>query len=184
MDEDIEISEGVIPFQDFLYLFYLLYKMNYIRGAMRLQKLVYLCQHRDVPLKYTFDQYFYGPYSEELSHDLSRFYELGFIEIKSSLADRVSATGKPRRVFEYKLTKKGSGLLDENFRKIRDYTKNIDNVVKEYGTQSLENLVNASKKVAGLPIESSLEYFKSTPLKLGNTDLPTHEILRRLLSES
>ena len=39
-------------------------------GKKQLQKLVYLIQAKGVSLGYEYDIHFYGPYSEELSHDL------------------------------------------------------------------------------------------------------------------
>jgi uncharacterized protein YwgA len=52
-------------------------------GKTQLQKLVYFVQERGVPLGYTYELYHYGPYSFELSNELSSLDSLGVLSIES-----------------------------------------------------------------------------------------------------
>ena len=52
-------------------------------GKTRLQKLCYFLQSAfDVPTKYPFKMYHYGPYAEALETDMARLRLTGYIEIK------------------------------------------------------------------------------------------------------
>ena len=49
-------------------------------GKTKLQKLVYFCKASGVPMPYTFDMYYYGPFSQELAEDMDRLEILGLVE--------------------------------------------------------------------------------------------------------
>lgn len=51
-----------------------------IFGRKRLQKSIKLLQKTGFPTKYSFKNYFYGPYSDEIQEDISLLEEIGILE--------------------------------------------------------------------------------------------------------
>src|SRR5258708_20829207 len=52
-------------------------------GKTQVQKLVYFVQDCGVPLEYKYEIYHYGPYSFDLSRDLSSLDSLGVLDVES-----------------------------------------------------------------------------------------------------
>jgi len=50
-------------------------------GKTQFQKLVYFCQDRGIPLGYKYEIYHYGPYSFQLSDDMSSLDSLGVLNV-------------------------------------------------------------------------------------------------------
>ena len=51
-------------------------------GKKQLQKMVYLIQAKGIDLGYEYDIHFYGPYSDDLSHDLLSLCVNGFVDFR------------------------------------------------------------------------------------------------------
>jgi uncharacterized protein YwgA len=91
-------------------------------GKTQVQKLVYFAQHCGVPLQYQYEIYHYGPYSFELSHELSSLDSLGVLNIQSDPS---------RYGFDISV-----GKFAERFKLEPKYQKKIDKVVSAFGSNT------------------------------------------------
>jgi uncharacterized protein YwgA len=95
-----------------------------LRGRTRLQKIFFLLKRKyNIPINLEFKPYFYGPYSEELAHDIQVLRGFGIVEEKVvPVNDYVE--------FVYELTEKGEKLLKNCLAttNIRNYTKKFQNM--------------------------------------------------------
>jgi len=124
-------------------------------GKIQLQKLVYFLQETGVPLGYKFEIYHYGPYSFELSDQVSSLDSLGVL----SIADDPSGYGFNIRVgthgTKYKIDKK--------------YSPKVDYIAKEFG----------SEPPAKLEVKSTA-HFVSKVLKKQGKNLPEDLIVAKV----
>src|SRR5437868_15143797 len=87
-------------------------------GKTQVQKLLYFAQKAGVPLEYKYEIYHYGPYSFELSHDLSSLDGLGVLNIQND----PSGYG-----FDISV-----GKFGERFKLNEKYQKKIDKIVSTF----------------------------------------------------
>jgi uncharacterized protein len=106
-------------------------------GKTQVQKLVYFAQKAGVPLEYRYEIYHYGPYSFELSHDLSSLDGLGVLNIQND----PSGYG-----FDVSV-----GKFAERFRLDQKYQKKIDKVVNTFATNT----------PAQLEVKATIHFVKS-----------------------
>ena len=72
---------GVEELSDLLLLLVVLRELGQVVGRTRLQKIVYLLREMyQIPFRFRFKPYFYGPYSEDLSDAIENLTALGVIE--------------------------------------------------------------------------------------------------------
>jgi hypothetical protein len=95
-------------------------------GKTQVQKLVYFLQDAGVPLEYKYEIYHYGPYSFELSKDMSSLEGLGVLNIESD------PTG-----FGFDIS---VGKFAEKFRLDAKYQKKIEKVINQFGLNSAAEL--------------------------------------------
>jgi uncharacterized protein YwgA len=95
-------------------------------GKTQLQKLVYFLQRAGVPLNYTFEIYHYGPYSFELSQEMSSLDSLGVLSIESE----PGGYG-----FDIRL-----GKFAERFTLDDKYRRKFDKVLDQFGTSTAAQL--------------------------------------------
>jgi uncharacterized protein YwgA len=88
-----------------LLLLTLLYSEGKIEGRKRFQKIVCILKYQhDIPFKYEFVPYFYGPYADELANSLNILVSSGLVdENKSPVSETFSQ-------YVYELTSQGKEL--------------------------------------------------------------------------
>jgi uncharacterized protein YwgA len=91
-------------------------------GKKQMQKLVYFAQHCGMPLQYEYEIYHYGPYSFDLSQELSSLDSLGVLVIDSDPG---------RAGFDISVGKFAKGFSLEP-----KYEKKIDKVVSDFGSNT------------------------------------------------
>jgi len=98
---------GVEELSDLLLLLVVLRELGQVVGRTRLQKIVYLLREMyQIPFRFRFKPYFYGPYSEDLSDAIENLTALGVIEEgRRYLAEGVIE-------YSYSLTRRGSSFLE------------------------------------------------------------------------
>jgi uncharacterized protein YwgA len=104
----------------------------------RLQKTMFVLQEEyGIPLNLTFERYFYGPHSEQLTQDLEVLKAFGIIEER-----RVFSKG-----FVYRLSEKGEKLLGKiNDAEIRELHVRIEELMKALNNIPTKELVERAKK--------------------------------------
>lgn len=114
-----------------------------IRGRTRLQKFVFLIQEKfgkELPGKYNFIPYDYGPFAKPLAEDMHDLREEGFID-KEEIP-----RGSDAVEHRYKLTEKGEKELEdmlEEFEIDEDIQRKIkENIVEEWDKGSLRALLS------------------------------------------
>jgi uncharacterized protein len=95
-------------------------------GKTQVQKLVYFAQHCGMPLRYHYEIYHYGPYSFDLSHQLSSLDSLGVLRIQSD----PDGYG-----FDISV-----GKFAERFKLEPRYQRKIDKVVSDFGSNTTAQL--------------------------------------------
>ncbi len=75
-----------------------------IEGRKKLQKLVYLIQHKGGPFKEVFQYHLYGPFSEQLANELEEMRGFGLVE-------EIKELGVSGHKYRYSLTDDGKKLL-------------------------------------------------------------------------
>ncbi len=75
-----------------------------IEGHKKLQKLVYLVQHKGGPFTETFQYHLYGPFSEQLANELEEIRGFGLVEENKE-------PGVSGHKYRYSLTDDGKNLL-------------------------------------------------------------------------
>ncbi|HWG39734.1 MAG TPA: hypothetical protein VN658_04235 [Candidatus Acidoferrales bacterium] len=95
-------------------------------GKTQVQKLVYFAQDAGVPLEYKYEIYHYGPYSFDLSRDLSSLDGLGVLNIESD-----------PNGFGFDIS---VGKFAEKFKLDAKYQKKIEKVISQFGLNSSAEL--------------------------------------------
>jgi uncharacterized protein len=100
-------------------------------GRTALQKILYFLQISDVPMKYRFDLYHYGPFCDLISRD-----------VEWLLADGVLKDGSlnPAKYSNYRASDEATELMEKHRRSLDMYQKTIDTVVKALLPLQPENL--------------------------------------------
>jgi uncharacterized protein YwgA len=122
-------------------LLLLLFHLNNgaIRGRKRIQKLVFLLKKQyEVPFRFDFKPYFYGPYSEELAETMQILVQVGL------LRERVSVLESGFAQYSYGLTREAADIIRKS--KVPDLGKFKRAVALLY-TMSTSELVRLSKKL-------------------------------------
>ena len=88
-------------------------------GRTILQKVCYFSKHNGVPLRYDFEIYNYGPYSQEL------YFEVADFKVDDLLID----TSREDKLSVYKPGKKANALIKKYQKEIDKYKDNIDSVI-------------------------------------------------------
>jgi uncharacterized protein YwgA len=88
-------------------------------GKTQIQKLIYFAQRCGVPFNYKYEIYHYGPYSFELSHDLSTLNSLGVLNVKSGPSG-----------YGYEIS---VGKFAQKFKLEPKYQKRIDTILNRVG---------------------------------------------------
>lgn len=95
-------------------------------GKTQVQKLVYFAQSCGMPLRYQYEIYHYGPYSFDLSQQLSSLDALGVLNIQSDPS---------RYGFDISV-----GKFAERFKLEPKYQRKIDKVVSDFGSNTTAQL--------------------------------------------
>jgi len=122
-----------------------------MKGRTRLQNTMFLLKEKyGIPISLYFESCFYGPYSEELAHDIEVLK--AFKAVKET---RIKANNHYEH--HYKLTSKGKGVLRkllENDEELRKIYQKIKTHVEEINKIPLKELIAAAKAL--LTTSSSL----------------------------
>ena len=120
----------------------------------QMQKLGYFVQqYLDVPAKYQFRMYHYGPYSEELETDMARLRFTGYIDIEpdpQGYGFHITSSDSPRE--EWKSL-------------IEPHSQMINTVVETFGSRSTNEL----------ELAATIHFVKNLM-----SDRPTDEVLERV----
>jgi len=114
-----------------------------IHGKIRFQKEVFLCKaEKGVETAYEFDLYKFGPFCLELSLDLERLEELGFIKVNRE--PFVTPMGETIDGCEYTLTSDGDRIVSETVlpRLREEDARSINEVIEKYNYVPLERLLS------------------------------------------
>jgi len=95
-------------------------------GKTQVQKLVYFVQDAGVPLEYRYEIYHYGPYSFDLSRDLSSLDALGVLNIESD-----------PKGFGFDIS---VGKFAEKFKLDAKHQKKIEKVINQFGRDTAAEL--------------------------------------------
>lgn len=113
-----------------------------VGSRTKVQKIVYLLQEEarssEIKNLFTYEPYFYGPFSEDLAKTVELLKNEDILEeISYESGKNIGARG-----YEYKLKGKGIERL-EQLKKEIDPNINIElkNIVREYNFQKLENIL-------------------------------------------
>ncbi|MEM2261733.1 MAG: hypothetical protein QXK24_04705 [Ignisphaera sp.] len=113
-----------------------------MKGRTRLQKTMFLLKEKyGMPISLHFESYFYGPYSEELAHDIEVLKAFKVIE-----ENRVKVNDYYE--YRYKLTQKGKDILKElleSNEELREIYQKIKSHVEEINKIPLKELVAVAK---------------------------------------
>ena len=88
-------------------------------GRTILQKICYFSKHNGVPLRYNFEIYNYGPYSQEL------YFEVADFKVDEIIKDE----SPDEKLSIYKSGTKADELIKKYQKEIDKYKKNIDQVI-------------------------------------------------------
>ena len=103
-------------------------------GRTALMKFAYLLKEiKGVPLDYRFTLYTYGPFDSDLLDDLS--YAEALEAVESSLVHFSGGYG-----YEYALGSKGGEIKERSRDFLDQYDKEIDSVVREFGSKNTGEL--------------------------------------------
>jgi uncharacterized protein YwgA len=115
-----------------------------LKGRTRLQKIFFLLKRKyNIPINLEFKPYFYGPYSEELAHDIQVLRGFGIVEEKVvPVNDYVE--------FVYELTEKGENLLKKLLSndEYKELYEKISKYVEQYKDINLKDLVYEAKSLS------------------------------------
>ncbi|MEM4234977.1 MAG: hypothetical protein QXU75_07495 [Candidatus Methanomethylicaceae archaeon] len=139
-------------------------KEGKIIGKVRIQKLVYLIQMKAKINLYNFKKHYYGPYSEELDHDLTSNPEIIAVE------SRVSILNPGQHYYEFRLTPEGE-------RRLQDYLK----LLKDDFSSELLPLVD---RYCSLPTDRLIEEAYSTIRGVNNYIAPLQNSIENLYSRT
>jgi uncharacterized protein len=87
-------------------------------GKTQFQKLVYFCQEKGIPLGYKYEIYHYGPYSFQLSDDMSSLDSLGVLDVGTDSSGFGFHIEAGRFASKYELQKKYLPVLTEVVEKL------------------------------------------------------------------
>lgn len=126
---------------DILGLLYLINKSEgFFPHRIRLQKMVLLAQREfGVPFSYSYESYYYGPYSRELQSGVSNLIGEGLLE------EEISESSFGNISYFYKSTPKGVDLakgLDKDFKLL------IDKLWEKYSSSSIDFIVKSAKDIS------------------------------------
>lgn len=99
-------------------------------GKTKLQKLVYFCKASGVPMPYTFDMYYYGPFSQELAEEIDRLEILGLVEggqENNGPVDYYPGPGAEEVISQYKSA-------------LEKYVGDIRRTIRAFGSMSVKEL--------------------------------------------
>ena len=172
--------------KDIWYLFYLLDRAGGVEGAIRLQKLIFICKiGAGVPFAYEFTEYYYGPYSPELTRDLERFRQLGLLSIERRPSKRLTAVGERPEIAIYRLTDQGKASLNAHRSEVEEENATkIEEVLRDCLNLPLEELIDLSLKIAGVEEvpPDAISYFARKPLRICE-GISSAELVHRLLAK-
>lgn len=112
-----------------------------IEGLTRFQKLVFLAQEEmNIGKKYQFQPDTYGSYSNDLYDSIRELEERGLLQ------ERRRQTPAGNTKFVYSITDDGRELLDsvlemDEYEHLRELLERAEEIKREYGGQSLHNLL-------------------------------------------
>jgi uncharacterized protein YwgA len=116
-----------------------------IEGRTRIQKLSCILKYRyDIPFKFIFKPYFYGPYSDELSEDINTLIGMKLID------ESISYVGNGYYRYDYMLTKKAEQIVKELEHKLPNIMEKIDEQVKSLEQMNTPELVKLAKETSGI----------------------------------
>lgn len=97
--------------------------LNTIYGKTFLQKIIYVIKNELDLESFSYDAYFYGPYSKELSMDLTELIKRGVIN------EKIKILKNGAECYVYSLTKEGKEYAEKNIKKIDEaLKKKIDTI--------------------------------------------------------
>ncbi len=92
-------------------------------GKTKLQKLVYFCKVAGVPMPYTFDMYYYGPFSQDLAEDMDRLEVLGLVESREETEAAV----------DYRPGRRADQAISSYAAALGDYEERIRRTITAFG---------------------------------------------------
>lgn len=119
---------------------------NQIRGRKRFQKIICILKHKyNIPFRFEFVPYHYGPYSEYLSNTIDTLVGSGIIKEKFIVLDTFNQ-------YLYELSDYGKEMT-ENFIREKDKDVMLEKIRKsshELNNMETADLVKISKKIFGM----------------------------------
>jgi len=125
-------------------------------GKTQIQKLVYFVQDAGVPLEYKYEIYHYGPYSFDLSRDLSSLDGLGVLNIKSD-----------PKGFGFDIS---VGKFAEKFKLEAKHQKKIEKVIDQFGLNT----------AAELEVKATIHFVYSVIKKKSATGKLRSEVIQKV----
>lgn len=112
-----------------------------IKGRTKIQKLIFiLTREFELPKKFKYFHYTFGPYSSILQREIDELITFDLMQ------ERVLRTARAHRVYEYKLTRKGTSAAKAILDKIEPRTQEILDEMSEQAIQlnkmPLKDLIN------------------------------------------
>lgn len=101
-----------------------------IVGRKKIQKMIYILKHCEVPFEEKFDFHFYGPYSEELSLRMEELCNLGFISEQKEKKSNYYQ-------YRYTMTSDGEDFLEHSEVALPPFEEKIDKM-KDRSSRFLE----------------------------------------------
>ncbi|TFJ93397.1 YwgA family protein [Lentibacillus salicampi] len=142
---------------------------NEITGRKKLQKMIYILQHCNMPFEEKYEFHFYGPYSEELSLRVEELCNLGFItEEKETKSNYVQ--------YHYQITGDGVDFLNQFHMDMPDMTEHIT-LLQRKSSRFLE-LVSTMYYFDGLPEDDIVRKIHTVKPKQKYTDWEIDEAFR------
>lgn len=125
-------------------------------GKTQVQKLVYFAQDSGVPLNYKYEIYHYGPYSFELSNDLSSLDSLGVLNVESD-----------PRGFGFDIS---VGKFAEKFKLEPKYQKKVEKVIEQLGLNT----------PAQLEVKATIHFVHSVIKKKASAGKAKSEVIQKV----
>lgn len=104
-----------------------------IDGRKKLQKLVYLIQHKGGPFEEAFQYHLYGPFSEQLANELEEMKTFGLVKETRELAYSGS-----KYKYRYSITQGGRKVLQSKSNSDLEPFKNLIKTLGQYDARKLE----------------------------------------------
>lgn len=136
--------KGPIPKTREKWLLSLIYGLNGVKGATRLEKLSFLLSEE---LKAVDGEYYdfvaekYGPYSKDIIDDVSELDDIGLIEINWTPVELDKPNEEVKRM-DFKLTDLGSDVTKDVFDDLPNKTKEAISSLKKFNEMKLDDLLD------------------------------------------